>query len=89
MNISSQEKINGYISLISVLPRYDRTSYPYSQLNQGNVNFTKNKIEILARKDDEYKSATTPEKTKSFDHDSRSKLKKGGYKSTANIVFYG
>jgi hypothetical protein len=94
MDADIQEKIDGYISLLSVRPIYARTSYPYSQLNQVSATFTKNKIEILARKEDEYKSAFTVARSESTDYNKRPKSKKGGTvgKSsgyTAGIVFYG
>jgi hypothetical protein len=101
MEVNPEEKINGLITLLSVLPKYSRTSYPYSQLDRTNVKFTKNKIEILARKEDQRAELFTiqekpdkfgkSDKTDKSNKSSKSDAKKGGDASASgvSIVFYG
>lgn len=94
MESTPQEKINGLIALLSIMPKYNRTEYPYNQLGKTNILFTKNKITILARKDAQRAALFTVAKPDTdLNHAKDSKPKKGGSDSvsgghSATVMFY-
>lgn len=49
--MDAPEKINGLIALISVLPKYNRTQYPYNQFTRNDLQYTQHIITTLAKKD--------------------------------------
>jgi len=77
------EKLNGYLSILSIKPKYTQTKYPYNQLGKSDIVFTEKIINILATEQKQFEQARKNKK--------KSKYKGGGKNNEptdGEIIFY-
>lgn len=76
---TKQEQLESYNILNTIVPRYLKTFYPYTDMTPEKILFTQKKISLLVKKYDKYNNTYKADKHKN--------LKKGG--NTTTITFYG
>lgn len=53
---TSFDPIKGYKILNTIVPKYTQTEFPYSEITPDKIIFTKKKIEIIAKKVNDFKN---------------------------------
>jgi hypothetical protein len=78
-NISKLQQLESYNILNTIVPKYLKNYYPYTDMTPEKILFTQKKISLLVKKYDKY------DKSGKYDK-SKNKVKGGG---NLPIVFYG
>jgi hypothetical protein len=80
-HINKTQQLENYNILNTIVPKYLKNYYPYTDFTPEKILFTQKKINILVKKYDKYKSTNNK--------NAQSTKIKGGDPSHATITFYG
>lgn len=86
------DSLIGYDVMGKLIPKFYQTKFPYDLWDKGKLTFTKNKIDILVKKEEKLKKLVKKgEKLEKLvkKEENVKKKTKGGSESTPSIIIYG